>query len=168
MALTQSLIDKTRRILGDIGTTPSFSDSTLTGYLLDSVSFIERLLPGGYTADYTALTISPNPTGVYQSLFPIQSSIFFYEGQSLNLARRNINVRDGDTAIALGMGSGDIANALKILIEERDKLIAQALANGETAEGDVWTNTHQVIESAPTFHEAMNDQSLASIVVIEP
>lgn len=156
-----------RQKIGDLDSTnQAYTDTTLQLFIVNAVPQIERLLAGGYSADKTALTISPEPTNVWQVLFPLQGAINLFLGQYANNSRKNLRIRDGDSEIALGTGLGFAKDFLRLLIEERDRLIAQAIADGIGTEGDLWANTNQVVERAVDFSEFENGTEIAPAFII--
>ena len=111
-------------------------------------------------------TASTEPTNVWQVLFPLQGAINLFLGQYANNSRKNLRIRDGDSEIALGTGLGFGKDFLKLLIEERDRLIAQAIADGIGTEGDLWANTNHVVERAPSFSDFQNGESIEPAFII--
>ena len=167
MAITQALIDDMRQRIGDTDTSNQvYTDIQLQLFTVNAVPQIERLLSGGYSSDKTALTISPEPSSVWQVLFPLQGAINLLLGQYANSARKNLRVREGDTEIQLGTGLSVGPQFLKLLIEERDRLIAQAIADGLGTAGDVWQDTNNVIEKAPSFADFENGESTEPFIII--
>ena len=168
MAVAQDLIERVRRYIGDIGSTETYTDSILEGYILDGVAEIQGLAPGGFTADSSANTISPSPaySNPYHTLFGLQAAIDLLNGQWGNNARKALSVRSGSVSLNTSVGLGASKNVVSDLVKRRDALIVKVKAEGLGSEGNVW-DANQLVELAPTYEEFKADIAPSTHIVID-
>lgn len=133
MALNANLINNLRRKIGDTTASPTYTDASLSGYLLDAVGPIAKRMGSSHTANYTATTISPDPDGFYSDLFALQSAIYIVKGKATSDTGKATRIRNEGISIDFSSRAKDRELLAQDFEKERDKLIASAKAQDSTS-----------------------------------
>lgn len=167
MAIPQHLIERIRRLVGDIGATETYVDTVLEGFTLDGVATINALIPSGFSANEVTLTISPAPgyNDPFGVLFTLQGAIDLLNGQWGNNSRKALSVRSGSVSLNTSVGLAGSKNNIDTLIKRRDDLIAKMKAEGLGSGGDVY-DADQIIEDVPNFADAQSDNDRDSHIIV--
>lgn len=142
MGWETDLVLMTRVLISDIDAPQKYADTYLERVLIAAGMIVrtEVALEYTYTFDISALTISPDPMTVedtiFQALAPLKSACILTQGEFKQALGQGIKVKDGDSSIDTSVSFRGYRDILELgACKAYDKLRWQIVATGAIGGG---------------------------------